>query len=559
MRTGWVVLFLAVAMLAPHGSASAIDRFPASIATGWYHTVGLKPDATVVAAGCLQNREQCSVSGWTGIRQVAAGAYHTVGLKSDGTVVAAGCGSPYYYGQCSVSGWSGIIQVAAGTWHTVGLKYDGTVVAGGCFYYDEGQCNVSGWSGIVQVAAGEYHTVGLKADGTVVATGFNNYGQCNVSSWSGIVQVAASNVTVGLKADGTAVAVGYRHQLDVGGWTGIVQVAAGLQSTLGLKADGTLAVAGCWGWDYGQCNVTGWSGLLQVAQGCSNHNAGLKADGSAVAVGLNSGGQLAVGGWSLTTRRLFFTPCDFNGDNKPDLLWRHGTTGAIATWLMDGVTMIPPDGVAIATIPDTSWQIVGVADFNGDGSSDLLWRSSSGAMAVWYMSGMVFVSLADMGTVDAYWEIAGTPDLNGDGKPDLLWHHRTSGAVAAWTMDGLTMSSAEGISIGAVPDPDWRIAGTPDLNGDGKPDILWQHIPTGTVAVWYMNGTTMTSSAVITAVGPDWQAVGTADFNADGKPDILWRNPTTGEVAVWFMDGASLSSAVVIATVDPDWELLGPK
>jgi alpha-tubulin suppressor-like RCC1 family protein len=33
---------------------------------------------------------QCNVGGWTGIDQVAAGWYHTVGLKSDGTVVAAG-------------------------------------------------------------------------------------------------------------------------------------------------------------------------------------------------------------------------------------------------------------------------------------------------------------------------------------------------------------------------------------------------------------------------------------------------------------------------------------
>jgi alpha-tubulin suppressor-like RCC1 family protein len=33
---------------------------------------------------------QRDVSGWTGIAQVATGWRHTVGLKSDGTVVAAG-------------------------------------------------------------------------------------------------------------------------------------------------------------------------------------------------------------------------------------------------------------------------------------------------------------------------------------------------------------------------------------------------------------------------------------------------------------------------------------
>jgi alpha-tubulin suppressor-like RCC1 family protein len=118
---------------------------------------------------------QCDVGGWTDIIQVAAGYWHTVGLKSDGTVVAVGYN---YYGQCDVGGWTDIIQVAAGGYHTVGLKSDGTVVAVGDNTY--GQCNVGDWTDIIQVAAGSYHTVGLKSDGTVVAVGYNDYGQCDV-------------------------------------------------------------------------------------------------------------------------------------------------------------------------------------------------------------------------------------------------------------------------------------------------------------------------------------------------------------------------------------------
>jgi len=59
---------------------------------------------------------------------VTAGEHHTVGLKSDGTVVAAGYHS---YGQCDVDSWTGISQVSASTEHTVGLKSDDTVVAAG--------------------------------------------------------------------------------------------------------------------------------------------------------------------------------------------------------------------------------------------------------------------------------------------------------------------------------------------------------------------------------------------------------------------------------------------
>ena len=59
---------------------------------------------------------------------VAAGWEHTVGLKADGTVVAAGENS---YGQCDVSGWTDIISVATGEGHTVALKANGRVIARG--------------------------------------------------------------------------------------------------------------------------------------------------------------------------------------------------------------------------------------------------------------------------------------------------------------------------------------------------------------------------------------------------------------------------------------------
>jgi hypothetical protein len=184
------------------------------------------------------------------------GSYgHTVGLKSDGTVVAAGNNGR---GQCDVDAWADIIQVSVGTYLTVGLKSDGTVVAVGACY--EGECDVRFWTDIVQVSAGNSYTVGLKSDGTVVATGGNWTGQCNVGGWTGIVQVSAGGgYTVGLESDGTVVAVGNNGagQCDVDGWTDIVQISAGNSHTVGLESDGTVVAVGNNG--AGQCDVDGWT------------------------------------------------------------------------------------------------------------------------------------------------------------------------------------------------------------------------------------------------------------------------------------------------------------
>jgi tetratricopeptide (TPR) repeat protein len=80
------------------------ERSPFSIAAGYDHTVGLRADGSVVAAG-HNDEGQCDVSNWRDIAAVAAGEYHTVGLRADGTVVAVGWND---YGQCNVSDWRDI-------------------------------------------------------------------------------------------------------------------------------------------------------------------------------------------------------------------------------------------------------------------------------------------------------------------------------------------------------------------------------------------------------------------------------------------------------------------
>jgi len=264
------------------------------VTAGNSHTVGLKSNGTVAAAGS-NSYGQCNVGGWAGIVQVAAGVGHTVGLKSDGTVVAVGYN---YYGQCNVGGWTGIVQVAAGAYHTIGLKWDGTVVAVG--HNDFHQCNVGGWTNIVQVAGGGFHTLGLESDGTVVAAGANSDGgQWNVGGWIGIVQVAGGWFhTVGLKSDGTVVAVGASNygECNVDEWTDIMGVSAGVERTVGLRWDRTVVAVGRG--DYGACNVGGWTGIMQVAAG-GWHTVGLASNGTVVAVGNNDSGQCNVDGWDL--------------------------------------------------------------------------------------------------------------------------------------------------------------------------------------------------------------------------------------------------------------------
>jgi hypothetical protein len=79
-------------------------------------------------------------------------------------------------------------------------------------------------------------------------------------------------------------------------------------------------------------------------------------------------------------------------------------------------------------------------DFNGDGLSDVLWRSDAGGVGDWIgQSNGGFVGNSNFAAnLTADWRIAATGDFNGDGRVDVLLRNTTNGLVGEWTAsDGL--------------------------------------------------------------------------------------------------------------------------
>ncbi|MCP4135846.1 MAG: hypothetical protein GY754_33065, partial [bacterium] len=101
--------------------------------------------ACEVEESALQNGFQAGKNTQSGahsgarIKSIAAGGSHTIGLKANGTVLAAGLNS---YGQTNISACDDVVQVSANLYHSVALKSDGTAAATGWNGYN--QCNVTG-------------------------------------------------------------------------------------------------------------------------------------------------------------------------------------------------------------------------------------------------------------------------------------------------------------------------------------------------------------------------------------------------------------------------------
>jgi len=136
------------------------------------------------------------------------------------------------------------------------------------------------------------------------------------------------------------------------------------------------------------------------------------------------------------------------------------------------------------------------------------------------------------------WKIVGIADLNQDGVSDLIWRNTQTGDVNYWLMSGINQMTT-GTIAQAVPAA-WQIAGTADLNGDGKTDLIWRNTSTGDVTVWYMNGATWMGSWDYIARGVRQSGRSRASClpAPPSQPILSGGNTQTGDVTVWDMTGA---------------------
>ena len=250
------------------------------VAAGLTHTVALRSDGTVLAAGD-NIFGQCNVNGLTGVSQLAAGAYHTVALHEDGKVTAIGNNA---FGQCDVSGWTNIVAVAAAAYDTLGLKSDGTVVSCGT-HADK----VSGWRNVTAIAGGGYSMGCLYDSGSMLST------HAGAQMDMGLVLYDLSvcgQVSVGVLYDGTMVS-SFDGAPD---WTEMLSVTAFESGILGVDAHGGVRY---YLYREGESVELTVDGDAVEAVSSGKHHVILTSDGRVFAYGDNSYGQCDVSGWQL--------------------------------------------------------------------------------------------------------------------------------------------------------------------------------------------------------------------------------------------------------------------
>ncbi len=251
-----------------------------------------------------------------------------------------------------------------------------------------------------------------------------------------------------------------------------------------------------------------------------------------------------LAGWYLPTQAQvsFFQPptysgggnlfvADFNGDGKSDIL---AASLASTLDLGNGDGTFQP-GTAISGVP------LAVADFNGDGRPDIL-EEGTGTLLVMLGNGDGTFQSAISSPSNANLLAVAAVDLNGDGKADVIGVYNSSLLVYINNGDGTFQSPVSyNLGVNVLTAPTLSLG---DFNGDGNIDVVvsvsGDNVAGEEIAfLGNGNGTFQTTAKVSTGtIYPGYSATG--DFNGDGKLDLAlstWTCSSACSVQVFLGNG----------------------
>jgi hypothetical protein len=246
---------------------------------------------------------------------------------------------------------------------------------------------------------------------------------------------------------------------------------------------------------------------------------------------------------------------DINGDGHPDLLF--GSADDPLVWTALAGDPAAPFAVPFVSVaPQTVPEPAAVADFNGDGVSDILVLEGDALQVVLAAKTAVFPAPSLAYLAPAGSRSLAVGDLNGDGLSDFAIAGGTG--VSAVTIylsatSGRYLVPATSLATESASSPALVIA---DLNGDHVQDLAIAE--SGGVGVFLGQGNAaFAAEQVVGGVVP--LAIQVADVNGDHFPDLVvgtsggvqpLLNKGTGSFTVGAVAPSSLSGASLFALGD---------
>ena len=187
--------------------------------------------------------------------------------------------------------------------------------------------------------------------------------------------------------------------------------------------------------------------------------------------------------------------------------------------------------------PGVNWKVIDTADFDKDNQIDVLFQHTDGRMAIWFMNGTNVRSakiLHDGKPANAGWKAIAAADFNHNGRPDILFQS-TNGPLAVWFMTN-DYAGTKLINNGISPGSGWKAVTAYDVDVYKSSDIILRHTD-GSLKVWSMDGVNMLTSTALPKgpSSPSYRPSCAGHFTLQTAYDLVWEMPDR-RLGAWEMD-----------------------
>ena len=245
------------------------------------------------------------------------------------------------------------------------------------------------------------------------------------------------------------------------------------------------------------------------------------------------------------------TGVDLVGDGRGEIAMRSATGQLLSGRLVNSQFQF-----SLKADPGVNFRVLGVADFDGNGKSDLAYQDKSqgdtGEVRIW--PDFVIANSLLLRTVKRTWDVQAVGDLDGDGYADFVWRYLgfsadrpdDTGVSYIWFTNGRSVTQVR--KRGGAP-LNWKLIGALDFNGDGADDMVYVS-PDRQVRLLMATPDRTCANVSGGTIPLGFSVVKLGDFTGSRLGEIVIRNAETGQVGMMQIDTTGLP--LPAPTANPD-------